>query len=173
MPKVYFETFKIEGNFLFLKSTFKFLFLFIYLLVFGCTRSYLRHTASSVFVVACGIILVAVCELLVAAHGVQFPDQGWTPGPLHWEFRVLATGPPGKSRIKILNNNNVQYNNNKSYFLLSAWTSQVASRTLRAVVKSIGFTASRASPLPLCDFFFLSVILNQWLYLFEPQFPPL
>ena len=26
-----------------------------------------------------------------------FPDQGSNPGPLHWEHRVLATGPPGKS----------------------------------------------------------------------------
>ena len=25
------------------------------------------------------------------------PDQGLNPGPLHWELRVSATGPPGKS----------------------------------------------------------------------------
>ena len=41
---------------------------------------------------------VAAFELLVTAHGIQFPDQGWNPGPLHWELRVLATGPPGKSQ---------------------------------------------------------------------------
>ena len=38
--------------------------------------------------------------LVVAALGLscgQFPDQGWNLGPLHWEHRVLATGPPGKS----------------------------------------------------------------------------
>ena len=39
------------------------------------------------------------CELLVAACGIFFPDQGWNPGPLPWECRVLATGPPGKSLI--------------------------------------------------------------------------
>ena len=29
--------------------------------------------------------------------GMLFLDQGLNPGPLHWEHRVLATGPPGKS----------------------------------------------------------------------------
>ena len=28
-----------------------------------------------------------------------FPDQGLNLGPLHWECRVLATGPPGKSLV--------------------------------------------------------------------------
>ena len=31
--------------------------------------------------------------------GIQFPDQGLNPGPLHWERGVLATGSPGKSRL--------------------------------------------------------------------------
>ena len=35
--------------------------------------------------------------VLVVAYGIQLPDQGWNPGPLHWELRVLATGPPEKS----------------------------------------------------------------------------
>ena len=35
--------------------------------------------------------------MLVAAHGVYFPDQGSNLGPLHWAPEVLATGPPGKS----------------------------------------------------------------------------
>ena len=52
---------------------------FIYL--FGCARSHLWRTATT----------------LVAAYGVQFPDQGWNPGPLHLEHGVLDTGPPGKS----------------------------------------------------------------------------
>ena len=34
---------------------------------------------------------------IVAACTIQFPDQGSNPGPLHWECRVLPTGPPGKS----------------------------------------------------------------------------
>ena len=33
-------------------------------------------------------------EFLVAACGISFPDQGSNPGPLLWECRVLATGPP-------------------------------------------------------------------------------
>ena len=32
----------------------------------------------------------------VVACGIQLPDQGSNLGPLHWELRVLATGPPGK-----------------------------------------------------------------------------
>ena len=35
---------------------------------------------------------VALCQLLVAVC-----DKGLNPGPLHWEHRVLATGPPGRS----------------------------------------------------------------------------
>ena len=31
------------------------------------------------------------------ACGIQFPDQGSNPGPMHWEHRVLTTVPPGKS----------------------------------------------------------------------------
>ena len=42
-------------------------------------------------------MLVEACELLVAACGIKFPDQGLNPGPLHWERRVLATGLSGKS----------------------------------------------------------------------------
>ena len=34
---------------------------------------------------------------LAVACGISSPDQGTNPGPLYWEFRVLATGPPGKS----------------------------------------------------------------------------
>ena len=41
--------------------------------------------------------LVVARGLVVVARGVQLPDQGSNPGPLHWEHRVLATGPPGKS----------------------------------------------------------------------------
>ena len=37
-------------------------------------------------------------QVLVAACGIQFPDQGLNPSPLHWELGVLATGPPGKSQ---------------------------------------------------------------------------
>ena len=37
--------------------------------------------------------------LLIVACGIQFPEQGWNLGPMHWEHRVLATGPPEKSPI--------------------------------------------------------------------------
>ena len=38
-----------------------------------------------------------VCELSVAAHGTQFPDQEANVGPAQWELRVSDTGPLGKS----------------------------------------------------------------------------
>ena len=31
----------------------------------------------------------------------MFPDQGWTPDPLHWEHGVLDTGSPVKSLIRV------------------------------------------------------------------------
>ena len=36
-------------------------------------------------------------QVLAAACGIQLPDQGLNPGPLHWERGVLTTGPPRKS----------------------------------------------------------------------------
>ena len=54
--------------------------------LFGCTRSQLWHAAT----------LAESLEVLVAACGTQFPDQGLNLGPLQWEFRVSATGLPGK-----------------------------------------------------------------------------
>ena len=73
-------------------------YLFIYL--FGCAGSQLQHVGSSLWyagsLVEIRDLLVMACELLVAACGIQFPDQGLNPGPLHWEHGALATGPPGK-----------------------------------------------------------------------------
>ena len=43
-----------------------------------------------------------VQDLSVATCGIQFPDPGSNPGPLHWERGVLATGPLGKPKTKIL-----------------------------------------------------------------------
>ena len=43
--------------------------------------------------------LAVPCKLLVAGWGISFPDQGLNQGPVHWERRVLATGPPGSSTI--------------------------------------------------------------------------
>ena len=43
-------------------------------------------------------------DLLIAACGIQFPDQGLNPGLLHQEHRVPVTGLPGeafKSRIEL------------------------------------------------------------------------
>ena len=50
----------------------------------------------SIFLQHVGYLVVA-CKLLVAACGIQFPDQGLNLGQLHWECGVLATGLPGQS----------------------------------------------------------------------------
>ena len=45
---------------------------------------------------ACGSLFMSR-ELFIVACRIQFPDEGFNLGPLHWECRVLATGPSGKS----------------------------------------------------------------------------
>ena len=42
-------------------------------------------------------LFICLCRVLVEVCGIYLPDQGWNLGPLHWQRRVLATGPPGKS----------------------------------------------------------------------------
>jgi len=42
-------------------------------------------------------VLVVACKLLVATCGIYFPDQGSNQCLLHWESRILATGPPERS----------------------------------------------------------------------------
>lgn len=37
-------------------------------------------------------------QVLIAVCGISFSDQGWNLGPLHWELKGLATGPPGNLR---------------------------------------------------------------------------
>ena len=48
---------------------------------------------------------------LVVACGIQFSDQGSNLGPVLWECRVLATGPPGKSLHLLL----------KTLFIYTDW----------------------------------------------------
>ena len=67
---------------------------FICIYLSECAESQLQHTGSSLW--HAGSLLVA-CKLLAAAYGIQFSNQGSNSGPLHWEYGVLATGPPGKS----------------------------------------------------------------------------
>lgn len=52
----------------------------------------LRHTGS----------LVVAREILAVARGIRFPDQRSNPGPLHWDYGILTTGPPGKSLLVCL-----------------------------------------------------------------------
>ena len=42
-------------------------------------------------------LFICLCQVFVAALRIQFPGQGSNLEPLHWELKVLATGPPGKS----------------------------------------------------------------------------
>ena len=47
-------------------------------------------------VLGCGISSLWHIGSLVAACGIQVPEQWSDPGPMHWEYRVLAAGPPWK-----------------------------------------------------------------------------
>ena len=42
-------------------------------------------------------LFIWLSQVFVKACGMQFPDQGQNPGPLHRERGLLATGPPVKS----------------------------------------------------------------------------
>ena len=42
---------------------------------------------------------IYLAALGLVACGIQFLDQSSNPGPLHWEYDVLTTGPLGKSLI--------------------------------------------------------------------------
>ena len=66
-----------------------------------CYPHALPHHLCLFFSVAGYESLLVAFELLVAACGIQFPDQGLNLDPLHWEHGVLATGPPG-ARVKDL-----------------------------------------------------------------------
>ena len=57
---------------------------------------------------------------------IQFPDQGWKPGSLHWELGILATGPPGRC-LKMIwgqqtNKNPTNYNSNNKKTLFCSST---------------------------------------------------
>ena len=82
--KVFFKT-TIFLNFIFIS-----LKIFIHLFIWLCP---VLVAVRAIFT------YVAACKLLFVAYGIQFPDQGLFPGPLHWKCGVLATGPPGKYQI--------------------------------------------------------------------------
>ena len=70
----------------FLERKFK-SFLKKYIYLFGSAGSWLWHVGS----------LVEACKWSPVACGIQFPDQGSNPGPLHWERGVSAFRPPWES----------------------------------------------------------------------------
>jgi len=49
----------------------------------------------------CCVLFLWLCRVVIVAYGIEFPDQGSKPGPLHPELRVLTTGP-GKSLTTLL-----------------------------------------------------------------------
>ena len=79
----------------------------------GCMSS--AHTKGLLFLLLLLLVLLLIvlllyyyfffffkrkCHLFICRTlqqvGSYFPDQGSNPCPLHWERRVLTTGPPGK-----------------------------------------------------------------------------
>ena len=45
------------------------------------------------------LLSIQLHEVSVSVWGISFLDQGWNPGPLHWECGVLTTGPPRPSLV--------------------------------------------------------------------------
>ena len=61
---------------------------FFYLLIFGCTGSWLPHGLSLVAESVCsGVGAIAGAHALgrLAARGIWFPEQGSNPCPPHWQ----------------------------------------------------------------------------------------
>ena len=65
----------------------KYFLIFIYLIAPGLTCGTWNLRS------ACGIFFF----FSVAAYRLYFTDPGLNPGPLHWEYGVLTTGPSRKS----------------------------------------------------------------------------
>ena len=95
-----FSSFDLEISWVNFLSFFLFnIHLFIYL---GCTGSQLWQACS--FVAARCLLSCSTWapqlwhanSQLQHACGIQFPDQGLNPGPLHQEHGVLTTAPPEK-----------------------------------------------------------------------------
>ena len=70
----------------------------------ACFNVYLKKNVFNMYFVSLGLSC-SMHSPFIAACGISFPDQGWNPGALHWEHRVLAIGPPGKSRNIYLKQN--------------------------------------------------------------------
>ena len=83
---------------------FFFLILFIWLCRVFIVARRIFTAACRIFVAARVIFQLWQAGCSVVARGIQFPDQGSNPGPLHRELGVLATGPPGKSPDTVYQN---------------------------------------------------------------------
>ena len=68
---------------------------------FGCAGFQLQHMGPSLFVEA-RESLVAACTLLIVACGIQFPDQGWNPGPCIGSSESLPLDHKGGPEFTII-----------------------------------------------------------------------
>ena len=89
--------FSKEGNITVIKSTSKSWFPYSPATSIELSKLYF----SNIFLLSwrCWVLGVA-WELSVVAQGTQCPDQELNQGSQHWEGRVLASGPPGKSHLQ-------------------------------------------------------------------------
>ena len=73
------------------------------IIFFGVYLSLLDSTRHGLFQEILNFFFFFSLFIYLAAHGLScacgiwFPNQVLNPGPQHWEFRVLASGPPGES----------------------------------------------------------------------------
>ena len=54
----------------------------MYLFIWLCQVLVAAHRSSILVTFFTAGSIVVACELLVVACGIEFPDQGWTPGLL-------------------------------------------------------------------------------------------
>ena len=52
-----------------------------------------------IFIYLAALVLVVECRIFSCSMWDLVPRPGMEPSPLHWECRVLAIGPLGKSHL--------------------------------------------------------------------------
>ena len=56
--------------------------------------------STKLFLIFMIFIYLAQPQVLVVEWGIWFPNQGWNPGLLHWEWRVLSREIPYSTKLK-------------------------------------------------------------------------
>ena len=72
---------------------FNILCMYVFIYLFWLRQVFVA--ARGVFIATCGVFSCCMRTLSCGMHAGSSPRPGVEPGPLHWERRVLSTGPQG------------------------------------------------------------------------------